>query len=149
MVQNYLLHAVDTFGLRSKIRFGTKVEHVSPIRQDTNDGDAPARALPGSGTRWHIRSRKIHSDAAMEEEFDALAICNGHYSLPLWPSVAGLDKFKGMVLHSHSYRKPEPFRNRRVVVLGGGQSGRDISQELCRVAEVVVLSHRSAAVSGF
>jgi cation diffusion facilitator CzcD-associated flavoprotein CzcO len=83
----------------------------------------------------------------MEEEFDALAICNGHYSQPLWPSVSGLDKFKGVVLHSHSYRKPEPFRNRRVVVLGGGQSGRDISQELCRVAEVVVLSHRSAAVS--
>lgn len=38
--------------------------------------------------------------------------------------------FSGKVMHSHSYRCPEPFAHQSVVVLGAGASGVDISFEL-------------------
>lgn len=41
--------------------------------------------------------------------------------------------FAGKVFHSHSYRHPEPFANKSVVVLGAGASGVDISIELAQV----------------
>lgn len=41
--------------------------------------------------------------------------------------------FVGKVLHSHSYRHPEPFANKSVVVLGAKASGVDISIELAQV----------------
>uniref|UniRef100_A0A3B4ZP25 Flavin-containing monooxygenase n=1 Tax=Stegastes partitus TaxID=144197 RepID=A0A3B4ZP25_9TELE len=54
-----------------------------------------------------------------------------HQSLKLFGSV-------GKVLHSHSYRFPEPFSGQSVVVLGAKASGLDISIELAKVT----LSHR-------
>ena len=44
-------------------------------------------------------------------------------------------------MHSHNYRTPEPFKGLNVAILGAGQSGRDISQELCSVSSSVHLSH--------
>lgn len=56
--------------------------------------------------------------------------------------------FAGKVLHSHSYRYPEPFANKSVVVLGARASGVDISIELARVnaqvcglASFFIMSH--------
>lgn len=47
----------------------------------------------------------------------------------------------GKVIHSHSYRHPEPFSGQSVVVLGAGASGLDISLELGRSNAQVTLSH--------
>ena len=47
----------------------------------------------------------------------------------------------GTVMHSHSYRVPEPYSGQSVVVLGAGASGVDISMELAR-ADVQVNKHR-------
>lgn len=56
--------------------------------------------------------------------------------------------FAGKVLHSHSYRYPEPFTNKSVVVLGARASGVDISIEIaqvkaqvCGLASFFTMSH--------
>lgn len=43
--------------------------------------------------------------AASREEavFDAVIVCNGHYSQPRVPEIAGLDAFKGL---THSPTRP-------------------------------------------
>jgi len=41
-----------------------------------------------------------------------------------------LEKFGGVVMHSHDYRDPEPFKDRRVLILGAGPSGTDIAVEI-------------------
>ena len=41
------------------------------------------------------------------------------------------------VIHSHDYRTPEQFDGKRVVVIGIGNSGGDISVELSRRASQV------------
>lgn len=44
-------------------------------------------------------------------------------------------------MHSHDYRVPEIFTNKRVLVIGAGPSGMDIALEVTSVAPKVVLSH--------
>ena len=57
--------------------------------------------------------------------------------MPEVPSIPGIEKFKGRQLHSHSYRDPEELANQRVVLLGGGVSGIDISLEVSKHAKDV------------
>lgn len=64
-----------------------------------------------------------------------------HFFMPNIPKIPGLKNFPGKVLHSHNYRDPEDFKNKSVLILGGGISGIDIGQELMNVASEVYLSH--------
>ncbi|KAL1456802.1 hypothetical protein WDU94_001503 [Cyamophila willieti] len=52
-----------------------------------------------------------------------------------------MDLFKGLQIHSHDYRVPEPFRDQNVLVVGFGPSGVDIGLDIERVAKQVYLSH--------
>ena len=70
-----------------------------------------------------------------ETVFDALVVCNGHYSVPRTPAVAGAGAFPGRQMHSHSYRDAAPFAGQTVVVVGAAASGEDISREVADVAD--------------
>lgn len=62
-------------------------------------------------------------------------------ALPAW--VTGT-AYRGSVVHSADYRNPEPYRGRRVLVVGGGSSGMEIAAELARHgAREVLLSVRT------
>ena len=53
---------------------------------------------------------------------------------------AGMDKFKGRVLHSHGYREhpgASTFVGKRVAVVGFGNSAQDVALELARIADRV------------
>ncbi|KAJ8578602.1 hypothetical protein ON010_g599 [Phytophthora cinnamomi] len=67
-----------------------------------------------------------------EEDFDRVVVCNGHFSRPSLAPIKGVEHFKGTVSHSRAYRTPEPYKGKRVVVIGRGPSGQDISLELAR-----------------
>ncbi|NXM76797.1 FMO4 monooxygenase, partial [Serilophus lunatus] len=78
--------------------------------------------------------------------FDAVMVCTGHYQEPYLPldSFPGIDtRFKGRYLHSQEYKDVEAFRGKRVLVVGTGNTGGDLSVELSRVAAKVFLSARS------
>lgn len=44
-------------------------------------------------------------------------------------------------MHSHDYRVPSIFTNKRVLVIGAGPSGMDIALEITSVTQKVILSH--------
>ncbi|VAI08947.1 unnamed protein product [Triticum turgidum subsp. durum] len=50
-----------------------------------------------------------------------------------------METWRGRQMHSHSYRVPEPFRGEVVVVVGCGESGKDIAMEIRGVAKEVYL----------
>ena len=50
-------------------------------------------------------------------------------SMPVWP---GREQFPGRIIHSAEYRNPEEFRDRDVLVVGGGCSGLDIARDLAQ-----------------
>ncbi len=77
-----------------------------------------------------------------EEHFDAVAVCSGLHQNPNVPEYPGLEGFTGEVIHSAAYRGPEDVRGKRVLVVGGGESGADITAEVSLAASETVLSLR-------
>ena len=98
------------------------------------------------GIRFGHRVRQVEPDVCWRvdgERFDAVAVCNGHYSEPRVPDIAGFRTFPGLALHSHNYRRPEIFAGQRVVVLGSSVSGADLSLEIAKVAQAVFFCGRA------
>lgn len=65
----------------------------------------------------------------------AAVSATGTWGKPLIPSYPGAETFQGEQLHSAYYRSPEPFRGKRVLVVGGGNSGAQILAEVSRSSE--------------
>lgn len=59
----------------------------------------------------------------------------GTWSQPFIPAMPGRASFKGQQIHSADYLRPEDFRDQRVLVIGGGNSGAQIFAEVSKVAE--------------
>ena len=67
--------------------------------------------------------------------YDAVIVGNGHHWDPRWPEPPFPGEFDGVQMHSHDYRRPEQLEGRRVVVVGGGNSGMDIARDASFVAD--------------
>ena len=59
-----------------------------------------------------------------------VVVAMGYEATPRMPDWSGRDRFEGRVLHSRGYKNPEPFRDRRVLVVGPGCSGMEIAYDL-------------------
>jgi cation diffusion facilitator CzcD-associated flavoprotein CzcO len=66
----------------------------------------------------------------------AVVSATGTWANPVIPRVLGQDRFGGDVLHSARYPGPHMLAGRRVVVVGGGNSGAQIAAELSSIATV-------------
>ncbi|ORX91003.1 FAD/NAD(P)-binding domain-containing protein [Basidiobolus meristosporus CBS 931.73] len=68
------------------------------------------------------------------EAFDAVIVCSGHYYVPFIPNINGLDELSekrpDKLLHSREYKKPEDFKGKVVLVVGGASSAIDIARDL-------------------
>ncbi|TVU48700.1 hypothetical protein EJB05_08345, partial [Eragrostis curvula] len=97
---------------------------------------------------WSVRWRmeETHEDEEEEETFDAVVVCNGHYTEPrIADDIPGLkDAWPGKQMHSHSYRVPDPFVGQVVVIIGAKNSGGDISRDIAAVAKEVHMVDRAA-----
>lgn len=68
-------------------------------------------------------------------ESPALVSATGTFRNPYMPDIPGVNKFKGTLIHSSQYRSPEKFKDRQVVIVGGGNSGAQILAEVSKVAD--------------
>ncbi|CAN7989131.1 unnamed protein product [Ixodes hexagonus] len=95
------------------------------------------------GKKWVLRVKDLASGLETSETVDGVMLCTGHHAHPLRPKFPGLDgDFRGRVLHSQEYRTPRGFEDRRVLVVGVGNSAGDLAVELAGVARQVWLSTR-------
>ena len=117
----YLRAYADHFALRRHIRTRSPVAAVTP--------------RPGGG--WTV------STDGGSIGCRGLVIANGHNRTPRWPGIAG--RFDGPFLHACHYKSPvDPvaIAGKRVLVIGGGNSGCDIAVECSRNASRTVHSTR-------
>ncbi|MFD6494251.1 NAD(P)-binding domain-containing protein [Streptomyces sp. NPDC059944] len=130
-IARYFDAFVDHFGLRESIAFRTEVIDVAP----------------GADGRWTARCRHRDTERETARTYDAVLVANGHHWKARWPqpSLPGTEAFAGTQTHSHDYRTPEPFTDRRVLVLGVGNSACDIAVETSRVSRRTVLAMRRGA----
>jgi thioredoxin reductase len=115
MVLEYLKQYALSFNLIPLIHFQSEVKDIRFCE---------------STQKWFV---SVLSKGVLScQEFDAVVICNGHYTYPNIPNIEGLDSFQNHkeVMHSHSYKSSSSFQDKTVVVLGAGASGVDISLEI-------------------
>nr|AAK74069.1 flavin monoxygenase-like protein floozy [Petunia x hybrida] len=61
-----------------------------------------------------------------------LIVATGENAEPVIPNIQGMDKFKGPVMHTSLYKSGTEFNNQRVLVIGCGNFGMEVSLDLCR-----------------
>lgn len=120
----YLRDYARHFGLYDVTRFQTSVERV--------ESAAPANGAAG---RWRVRFA-----GGEEREFAGVVIASGHHHDPLWPEFQG--EFSGGIIHAKDYKTPEQIRGKRVLVIGGGNSGCDLAVEAAAHGAASFLSLR-------
>lgn len=65
----------------------------------------------------------------------AVVSATGSWQHPYVPEYPGHERFGGVQMHSAHYRSVEAFRGKRVLVVGGGNSGAQILAELSSAAD--------------
>ncbi|KKK84587.1 hypothetical protein LCGC14_2781840, partial [marine sediment metagenome] len=115
---DYLESYADRFDLRGLIRLNARVLSV---------------VSEGGGWRLSTKDDTLR--------YDAVVVGSGHQSVPRHPPFR--DDFTGDYIHSHAYRAPEPFRDKRVLVVGIGNSACDIAAEICTQTAHTVIAARS------
>ncbi|SDH13496.1 Predicted flavoprotein CzcO associated with the cation diffusion facilitator CzcD [Lentzea fradiae] len=127
-IAEYFDDFVKHFGFRDRIRFRTEVVSVT--------------AAPGGYT---VTSRDRDSGEETSRVYRSVIVANGHHWSPRMPEPAFPGSFDGEEIHAHHYKTPEPFADKRVLVLGIGNSACDIAVETSRVSKRTFLAMRRGA----
>ena len=118
----YFTSYAKAFNLEPHIRLQSRVERC------TRQGDG----------RWLVRVSA--NGTTRDEMFDWLLVCSGHHRQAFIPDNPGT--FAGSITHSSAYKRPDPFRDKRVLVVGAGNSAADIAVDISRLASATSISMR-------
>jgi putative flavoprotein involved in K+ transport len=92
--------------------------------------------------RWSVTLRRTDGTTrTMHPKHVVLA--TGVSGIPNWPDIPSLKNFAGTVLHSSRYDDGENWKGKRAIVIGTGNSGHDIAQDLYSSGADVILVQRS------
>lgn len=104
-VADYLSNYANHFNI--KPRFGCNVNRISKSNGvwlvETNQGDYEAK---------HV------------------VIASGINKTPHRPGWPGQDEFKGSIIHSIEYKNPEPYKDKKVLIIGMGNTGAELAYDL-------------------
>lgn len=117
-VLEYLRAYAQHFDLYPHLRFNTEVTQVER-RSDLWD------ITMNDGKTYRYRG---------------LIIANGHNWYPKKPQYPG--EFSGEEIHSASYKNPDNFKGKNVLIVGAGNTGCDIAVETSHVAKSTFISMR-------
>ncbi|KAB5553298.1 hypothetical protein DKX38_010609 [Salix brachista] len=75
---------------------------------------------------WRVQTEELEYHSRW------LIVATGENAEPVKPDIAGYEKFRGTILHTSEYKSGSKFKNQRVLVIGCGNSGMEVSLDLCR-----------------
>ncbi len=149
----YLTAYTQHFSLFKRIHFSTRVDS---LQRNPNGSGFRLRVAPVDPSSVHPHYDKPQPDvlrrpilsrgpvAAHGEdvEFDHVAICSGVHLAPKTPEWPGRERFRGKIEHSRSYWNPDDYKDKRVLIVGLGESGSDLALQVARVAKSSAISTR-------
>ncbi|HYR65089.1 MAG TPA: NAD(P)/FAD-dependent oxidoreductase, partial [Reyranella sp.] len=92
--------------------------------------------------RWTVTLRRTDGSERILRPRHII-VATGVSGIPVWPSIPGLEAFGGTVMHSGSYTSGADWKGRKALVIGTGNSGHDVAQDLCASGVDVTLVQRS------
>lgn len=116
---DYLASYAETFNLRPYIQFRTKVLMCCPLANNS----------------WEVELA-----GGEKRVYKGVIVCNGHHWDKRYPDYAG--RFTGEYIHSKDYKHPQQLVDKRVLVIGGGNSACDLAAEAARVGRSCDISIR-------
>ncbi|KAK3594327.1 hypothetical protein CHS0354_024263 [Potamilus streckersoni] len=128
--KRYLDMYADHFGLRKHIILRTEVVKI----EKSDDFDETGR--------WIVTYKNLMNNKLQREVFDFVMVCNGHLHEPIKPDFPSLKDFKGQVIHTRDFKDFKGYENKRILVVGIGNSAADVACELSRHAKHVMISTR-------
>ena len=95
--------------------------------------------------RWTVELRR--ADGSMRKmQPRHVVMATGVSGIPSRPDIPSLKNFSGKVLHSSGYEDGEDWAGKRALVIGTGNSGHDIAQDLHSSGAEVTLVQRSSTL---
>jgi len=87
-------------------------------------GEKVTRAEPLDGKGWRVTT------STGEHEARHLVVASGYNASPHRPALPGQLRFGGAIVHSSDYRNADPYRGKRLLVVGAGNTGAELALEL-------------------
>jgi cation diffusion facilitator CzcD-associated flavoprotein CzcO len=116
----YFREYAETFGFADDIEFGKNISRVA-TREDT---------------LWEV--------SVVGEQrpriYRGVVLANGHHDAPRMPKYPG--KFAGEIIHSRQYSSPRQLRDKRILVVGCGNSAADVVSDAVHSSSRVLMSLR-------
>lgn len=122
-IWQYLRRCARRFGILPHIRW-----HNQLLNASWNDDEQ----------RWHITTTQAQYTA------DFLILGNGPLSEPSLPSIAGIEKFEGVLFHSAQWNHDYDLTGKRVAVIGTGASAIQFVPRIQPLVERLTLFQRTA-----
>ena len=124
-ILKYIKDFATHFSLYEKITFNTEV--ISAVPADADN----------SNSKWRVKLSN-----GLEKIYDGLIVAPGVTWHPYLATYPGMEKFKGKIRHSQSYSSINEFKDKKVLIVGGGNSAVDIACDAAKSAEVAYISLR-------
>ncbi len=122
-LRRYAEHCTDKYGLRSKIRFNTKV--VEAVFDDAQD-------------LWRLT---LDSGEPLTARF--LVNAAGVLTTPKLPDIAGVDSFDGITMHTARWDHSQDLSGKRVAIIGTGASAVQVIPEIAPIVEHLTVFQRT------
>jgi len=126
LIYQHLEKYIDHFNLRKYIQLNTYIKHI--IKKNN---------------KWIVTYFK--DEIEINEIFDKIIICTGIHQKPHIPEDKYYENFpKEKIIHSHYYEEnKEKFKDKNVIIIGGGETAHDIACELAIYSKHVYMSIRN------
>ena len=122
---------------------GKAAAAIEPALATTQGYKWNVTVRPGQGSdAWRAPKVKATQKPAEVHQFDCIAVCSGTNNFSSLPVFPGQETYVGKIIHSENYTKPEEFAGKRVLIVGAGESGSDITNEISMHAAKTAIAIR-------
>jgi cation diffusion facilitator CzcD-associated flavoprotein CzcO len=119
----YAEHCVDKYGIRSRIRFNTKV-----ISTEFDDEHG----------LW-----RVQTDPGGEVTARYVISASGVLTVPKLPDIDGVDSFAGLTMHTARWDHGQDLTGKRVAIIGTGASAVQVIPEIAPIVQHLTVFQRT------
>ena len=108
-VRDYVHAFAAAYDLAGHVTCGRRVVDATPVTDEV-------------GSLW-----RVTFETGQIKDYRGVIWACGQQQTPVMPSYPGMERFKGQIIHSRDHSRGEQLTGRKVLVVGGGNSGVDLA----------------------